>query len=92
VSVAVAKHQNFVGGEWIDATGGETMEVLNPAAGETIAEVPRGFWNSGQDCTAASRVVAGPKIYDRLLEEFVPAVESLHVGDPWRATRSRWGR
>ncbi len=41
-----------------------------------------GFWNSGQDCTAASRVVAGPKIYDSLLEELVPAVESLHVGDP----------
>ena len=36
----------------------------------------------GQDCTAASRVVAGPKIYDRLLEELVPAVESLKVGDP----------
>jgi acyl-CoA reductase-like NAD-dependent aldehyde dehydrogenase len=41
-----------------------------------------GYWNSGQDCTAASRVVAGPKIYDRLLEELVPAVESLQVGDP----------
>jgi 1-pyrroline dehydrogenase len=41
-----------------------------------------GYWNSGQDCTAASRVVAGPKIYDKLLEELIPAVESLHVGDP----------
>jgi len=41
-----------------------------------------GYWNSGQDCTAASRIVAGPKIYDRLLEELVPAVESLKVGDP----------
>ena len=41
-----------------------------------------GYWNSGQDCTAASRVVAGPKVYDRLLEELVPAVESLNVGDP----------
>src|SRR6478609_5841597 len=48
------------------------------AAGIKIA----GYWNSGQDCTAASRVVAGPKIYDRLLEELVPAVESLKVGDP----------
>jgi 1-pyrroline dehydrogenase len=48
------------------------------AAGIKIA----GYWNSGQDCTAASRVVAGPKIYDRLLEELVPAVESLRVGDP----------
>jgi 1-pyrroline dehydrogenase len=40
------------------------------------------FWNSGQDCTAASRLVAGAKIYDRLLEEVVSAVESLRVGDP----------
>jgi betaine-aldehyde dehydrogenase/aminobutyraldehyde dehydrogenase len=50
---------------------------------EVAAGIREGaFWNSGQDCTAASRVVAGPKIYDRLLEELVPAVESLHVGDP----------
>ena len=48
------------------------------AAGIRIA----GYWNSGQDCTAASRIMAGPKIYDRLLEELVPAVESLKVGDP----------
>jgi acyl-CoA reductase-like NAD-dependent aldehyde dehydrogenase len=41
-----------------------------------------GYWNSGQDCTAASRVVAGPKIYDKLLDELVPLVEGLHVGDP----------
>ena len=41
-----------------------------------------GYWNSGQDCTAASRVVAGPKIYDALIEALVPAVESLQVGDP----------
>ena len=26
--------------------------------------------------------MAGPRIYDRLLEELVPAVESLRVGDP----------
>jgi acyl-CoA reductase-like NAD-dependent aldehyde dehydrogenase len=41
-----------------------------------------GYYNSGQDCTASSRVVAGPKIYDKLLDELVPAVESLKVGDP----------
>jgi 1-pyrroline dehydrogenase len=41
-----------------------------------------GYWNSGQDCTAAARVVAGPKIYDKLLDELVPLVEGLHVGDP----------
>jgi 1-pyrroline dehydrogenase len=48
------------------------------AAGIKIA----GYWNSGQDCTAASRVIAGANIYDKLLENLVPAVESLKVGDP----------
>jgi 1-pyrroline dehydrogenase len=41
-----------------------------------------GYANSGQDCTAGSRVLAGPKIYDALLDALVPAVESLRVGDP----------
>src|SRR5512133_3692991 len=40
MSTTVSKHQNLVGGEWVDASGGETMEVLNPATGDVIAEVP----------------------------------------------------
>src|SRR5436305_13225443 len=40
MGVTVEKHKNFVGGEWVEAAGGETMPVLNPATGETIAEVP----------------------------------------------------
>src|ERR671935_1113079 len=40
MATTIPRHQNFVGGEWVDAAGGETMEVLNPATGETIAEVP----------------------------------------------------
>ncbi len=58
--------------------------VFDDADPAAVAEAIKiaGYWNSGQDCTAASRVVAGPKIYDKLIEELVPAVESLHVGDP----------
>ncbi len=41
-----------------------------------------GFFNSGQDCTAATRIVAGSRIYDNLLATLVPAVESIKVGDP----------
>jgi 1-pyrroline dehydrogenase len=43
-----------------------------------------GFFNAGQDCTAATRVIAGPAIYDNLLADLVPAVSSLVVGDPTR--------
>jgi 1-pyrroline dehydrogenase len=41
-----------------------------------------GFFNSGQDCTAATRILAGSRIYDDLLASLVPAVESVKVGDP----------
>jgi 1-pyrroline dehydrogenase len=41
-----------------------------------------GYFNAGQDCTAATRVIAGPHIHDKLLGELVPAVSGLKVGDP----------
>jgi 1-pyrroline dehydrogenase len=41
-----------------------------------------GFFNAGQDCTAATRVIAGPGIYDHLLRDLVPAIASLKVGEP----------
>jgi aminobutyraldehyde dehydrogenase len=40
-----------------------------------------GFANSGQDCTAACRLYASERVYDQLLGELVPAVESLKVGN-----------
>src|SRR5258708_3043599 len=68
----------------LELGGKAPVVVFDDADPVAVAEGIKvaGYWNSGQDCTAASRVVAGPKIYDRLLEELVPAVESLHVGDP----------
>jgi 1-pyrroline dehydrogenase len=68
----------------LELGGKAPVVVFDDADPAQVAEAIRiaGYWNSGQDCTAASRVVAGPKIYDRLLEELVPAVESLKVGDP----------
>jgi aminobutyraldehyde dehydrogenase len=41
-----------------------------------------GFFNTGQDCTAACRVLVSRAAYDNFLSEFVPAVESIKVGDP----------
>jgi len=41
-----------------------------------------GYFNSGQDCTAATRVIAGPQIEEKLLADLVPAIKSLKVGDP----------
>jgi aminobutyraldehyde dehydrogenase len=68
----------------LELGGKAPVIVFDDADPAAVAEGIKigGYWNSGQDCTAASRVVAGPKIYSKLLDELVPAVESLHVGDP----------
>jgi 1-pyrroline dehydrogenase len=68
----------------LELGGTAPMVVFDDADPEAVAQGIRlaGYWNSGQDCTAGSRVIAGPRIYDKLLEELVPAVESLKVGDP----------
>src|SRR5438128_2157777 len=41
-----------------------------------------GYFNAGQDCTAATRVIAGPQIEEKLLADLVPAIKGLRVGDP----------
>jgi succinate-semialdehyde dehydrogenase/glutarate-semialdehyde dehydrogenase len=40
----------FINGAWVDAIGGETFEVTNPATGEIIGQVPDG---GAADATAA---------------------------------------
>ena len=40
-----------------------------------------GYWNAGQDCTAACRVLAGPGIHDDLVAGLADAAKSLVVGD-----------
>ena len=38
------------------------------------------FYNAGQDCTAACRVYAGSKIYEKLVADLAGAAKSLKVG------------
>ena len=38
-----------------------------------------GYFNAGQDCTAACRVLVSDKVYDNLLSDLVPAVEAINV-------------
>jgi 1-pyrroline dehydrogenase len=68
----------------LELGGKAPVVVFDDADPAAVAEGIKiaGYWNSGQDCTAASRVMAAPGIYDDLLEALVPAVESLRVGDP----------
>jgi aminobutyraldehyde dehydrogenase len=44
-----------------------------------------GFYNAGQDCTAACRLYAGSGVYDRLVADLTSAVQTLKVGLPTEA-------
>jgi 1-pyrroline dehydrogenase len=77
----------------LELGGKAPMVIFDDADPAAVAAGIRlaGYWNSGQDCTAGSRVIAGPKIYEKLLEELVPQVESLKVGDPMESDEIEMG-
>lgn len=41
-----------------------------------------GYYNAGQDCTAACRIYAGKKIYDRLVADLTSAVSTIKFDQP----------
>jgi acyl-CoA reductase-like NAD-dependent aldehyde dehydrogenase len=52
-------------------------------AAETIKAA--GYWNSGQDCTAATRIIAGPGVYDNFVSKLADQVRAIKWGDPAEA-------
>src|SRR5690349_24384680 len=50
------------------------------AAAEAIAV--GGYFNAGQDCTAATRVLAGPGIHDDVVAALVDQAKGTKVGQP----------
>ncbi len=50
------------------------------AAAEEIAGA--GYFNAGQDCTAATRVLAAPRVYDDFVAAITEQARSTKTGDP----------
>ncbi len=68
----------------LELGGKAPMVIFDDADVEAVTEAVKvaGFWNSGQDCTAATRLLVGERTYDALLDMLKPAVESITIGDP----------
>jgi aminobutyraldehyde dehydrogenase len=68
----------------LELGGKAPVIVFDDADLEQVAQVVKvgGYLNSGQDCTAASRVYASERIHDDFLGALVPVVESIRMGDP----------
>jgi betaine-aldehyde dehydrogenase len=68
----------------LELGGKAPVLVYDDADMDALAETIKvaGFFNTGQDCTAATRIIVMGDGYDRALGALVPAVESITVGDP----------
>jgi alpha-ketoglutaric semialdehyde dehydrogenase len=64
--------RNYIGGEWVEASGGETFETRNPATGEVLGVFPR---SSVEDVDRA--VEAAKEAYERW--RLVPAPRRAEI-------------
>ena len=66
----------------LELGGKAPVVVLDDADLEKVAESVKvgGYWNAGQDCTAATRVITGAGIHDAAVEAIAEAARSLVVG------------
>jgi len=80
IAQAAAEH---VARTHLELGGKAPVLVFDDADVEKLVETLRfaGYTNTGQDCTASTRVVVAPRVYDDVLAALVPAVESIKVGD-----------
>ena len=83
-------------GKWIAKTAADSLKrvhlelggkapvvVFDDADMEAMAETiaGTGWYNAGQDCTAATRVLAGSKVYDDVLQGLVDQAGDYKTGD-----------
>jgi 1-pyrroline dehydrogenase len=68
----------------LELGGKAPVVVFDDADLEAVVEGVKvaGYFNAGQDCTAATRVLAGPKIHDDFVSGLGDAAKGLRMGDP----------
>ena len=66
----------------LELGGKAPVIVFDDADIESVVSGVRtfGFYNAGQDCTAACRIYAAPKIHDKLVAELSAAASSIKLG------------
>jgi betaine-aldehyde dehydrogenase len=67
----------------LELGGKAPVVVFDDADMETVYEAIAGFgyYNAGQDCTAATRVLAGSKVYDDVLQGLANEAKGYKLGD-----------
>jgi betaine-aldehyde dehydrogenase len=77
----------------LELGGKAPVIVFDDADIEATAEgiAAAGYFNAGQDCTAATRVLAGPKIHDDLVAALAEQAAKTRTGDPFEEDEPDYG-
>jgi acyl-CoA reductase-like NAD-dependent aldehyde dehydrogenase len=102
--ITVDRKKILINGEWRDASGGGTLDVVNPATEETIATVPAATKDDVDAAVAAARGALEPwgrlsarergrlvwKLGERLMAraDEIARLETLHNGKPISESRN----
>ncbi len=97
------RQQGYVDGAWIDADSGETVEVTNPATGETLGQVPKmgaaetrraieaaeAAWPAWRAKTAKERAQILRRWFDLMMEhqEDLATLMTMEQGKPLTESR-----
>jgi hypothetical protein len=67
----------------LELGGKAPVVVLDDADVDAVVQCMRvaAFFNAGQDCTAATRIIATPRVQDAVVEALVPAAQGLKIGE-----------
>ena len=68
----------------LELGGKAPVIIFDDADVDLAAEILKsaGYWNAGQDCTAACRVIAGPAVYDKFVGALADQVKTIKWGNP----------
>src|ERR1700744_2881919 len=68
----------------LELGGKAPVVVLDDADVEAVVECMKvaAFFNAGQDCTAATRIISTPRVPAAVVEALAPAASSLRLGEP----------
>lgn len=59
----------LIGGDWVDAQGGGTLEVINPASGAVVGQISCATSNDVADAVAAAKLRADDESWTRMAPE-----------------------
>jgi len=90
MSTTLKRREMYIGGKWGPGSGHEYQQVVNPATGKVIAEVPKGTEEDVNVAVTAARSAFDDVWYDTTPRERSERLLKWHTPFGWCNFSSHW--